>query len=156
MRFEFSFIYLSRAILRPIWGEAVKAHLKAGSTLYTTPAPSSGPLLAFILNIISGYSGLDYSSLSFHRIIESFKYAYAKRSDIGDPEHLEIGSLLSNLSDTTYANDIRELINDQRTSNDTKHYGASFAVEEDHGTAHVSIIAPNGDAVAITGTINYM
>lgn len=134
----------------------MEAKLKDGSTMYTTPAPTSGPLLAFILNIISGYSYMDYSALSFHRIVESFKYAYAKRSDIGDPEFLEIGSLLSNLSDTAYADDIRQLINDQVTSNDTKHYGASYAVEEDHGTAHVSIIAPNGDAVAITGTINYM
>lgn len=130
--------------------------MKDGATLYTTPAPSAGPLLAFILNIISGYDFMDYSALSFHRIIESFKYAYAKRSDIGDPAFLDIGPLLSNLSDTGYANDIRGLIDDKQTSNDTKHYGASYAIEEDHGTAHVSIIAPNGDAVAITGTINYM
>lgn len=134
----------------------MQAPLKDGATLFTTPAPSSGPLLAFILNIISGYDFMDYSALSFHRIIESFKYAYAKRSDIGDPEFLDIGALLSNLSDTGYANDIRGLINDKQTSNDTKHYGASYAIDEDHGTAHVSIIAPNGDAVAITGTINYM
>lgn len=150
------FLLIEMIIPRPVWGEAVQAHLTEGATLYTTPAPSSGPILAFILNIMSGYKGLDYSALSFHRIVESFKYAYAKRSDLGDPEFLNIGSLLSNLSDTAYADDIRGQIDDEQTSNDTLHYGASFTVEEDHGTAHVSIIAPNGDAVAITGTINYM
>lgn len=127
-----------------------------GSTLYSTPAPTSGPLLAFILNIVSGYEKMDFSALTFHRILESFKFAYAKRSDIGDPDFLDIGALLGNLSDTSYANSVREMISDLETFNDTKHYGANYTSEEDHGTAHVSIVAPNGDAVAITGTINYM
>lgn len=99
---------------------------------------------------------MEYSSLSFHRLVESFKFAYAKRSDIGDPAFVEISSLLSNLTDVEYANDIREQINDDLTYSDPKHYGANYTVQEDHGTAHASIIAPNGDAVAITGTINYM
>lgn len=89
-------------------------------------------------------------------MVESFKYAYAKRADLGDPEFVEISGLLANLSSTAFADEIRELINDNETSDDIKHYGANFSIEEDHGTAHVSIIAPNGDAVAITGTINYM
>lgn len=141
---------------RPVWGKAVTADLPNGAKLYTTPAPSSGPILAFILNILSGYNALDYSALSFHRIVESFKFAYAKRSDIGDPEFVEIAALLSNLSDVGYANDIRGLINDNLTFTDPKHYGANYTLPDDHGTAHVSIVAPNGDAVAITGTINYM
>lgn len=124
--------------------------------MYSTPAPTSGPILSFIINIISGYKYLDYSALSFHRIIEAFKYGYAKRTELGDPAFLEIDDLLANLTSSDYANGIRELIDDLQTFNDTKHYGANYSMPEDHGTAHVSIIAPNGDAVAITGTINYM
>jgi len=37
---------------------------------------------------------------------------------------------------------------------DPAHYGAVHYSVDDHGTAHVSIIAPNGDAAAITSTVN--
>ena len=94
--------------------------------------------------------------MSFHRILETFKYAYAKRTDLGDPAFVDIKDLLADLSDTNYASEIRKLIDDETTFNDHQHYGANFSIAEDHGTAHVSVIAPNGDAVAITGTINYM
>ncbi len=49
---------------------------------------------------------------------------------------------------------IRSQIEDDRTYNDPTHYGATFVVEEERGTAHTSVIAANGDAVAATSTIN--
>lgn len=49
---------------------------------------------------------------------------------------------------------IRSQIRDDKTFNDYKHYGARFDIPEDHGTAHLNILAPNGDAIAVTGTIN--
>lgn len=53
-----------------------------------------------------------------------------------------------------YAAEIRSKIEDDRTYEDYKHYGANFSIPDDHGTAHISVIAPNGDAVAVTTTIN--
>jgi gamma-glutamyltranspeptidase/glutathione hydrolase/leukotriene-C4 hydrolase len=47
-------------------------------------------------------------------------------------------------------------INDSFTVNNASYYGADFYVPDDHGTAHVSILAPNGDAVAVTSTVNLM
>ena len=35
-------------------------------------------------------------------------------------------------------------VHDNYTSNDEEYYGAEFYQEEDHGTAHVSVLAPNG------------
>ena len=34
------------------------------------------------------------------------------------------------------------------------HYGPELSQPMEEGTTHVSLIAPNGDAVAITNTIN--
>lgn len=105
---------------------------------------------------MNGYPSLDDSPLTYHRFMESLKFAFAKRSDLGDPKHVDIKPLLSDLRNVEYANKIRGMIDDNRTFADPKHYGAKFSSHEDHGTAHISIIAPNGDAVAITGTINYV
>lgn len=49
---------------------------------------------------------------------------------------------------------IRSRIEDNHTYDDHKHYGAEFDLVPDHGTANINIIAPNGDAVVATGTIN--
>ena len=47
-------------------------------------------------------------------------------------------------------------IDDTFTVNDPEYYGADFATREDHGTAHLSVLAPNGDAVSVTSTINLL
>lgn len=60
------------------------------------------------------------------------------------------------MSNPDYAAYIRSLIDDTKTYTDYKHYGANFSNTEDHGTAHMSIIAPNGDAISVTGTINFV
>ena len=53
-----------------------------------------------------------------------------------------------------YAASIRDKIHDYRTVNDPEYYNGNYMDVNDFGTAHVSIIAPNGDAVSVTGTIN--
>lgn len=64
--------------------------------------------------------------------------------------------MIRNLTDEKFAEGIRALIKDNQTYNDYKHYGAKFNLTEDHGTAHINILAPNGDAIAVTGSINTM
>lgn len=39
---------------------------------------------------------------------------------------------------------------------DYKYYGANFSNEPDHGTANMAVLAPNGDAIVVTSTINNM
>ena len=64
--------------------------------------------------------------------------------------------LIKNLTSTEYAESIRQLINDTRTYNNYEYYGAHYLDDSgQHGTAHISIVAPNGDAVSVTSSINY-
>ena len=60
-----------------------------GDTYYFPRAPSSGPLVQFMLNILDAYD-LDESKKldeeTYHKIIESMKHAYALRTANGDPE----------------------------------------------------------------------
>ena len=43
---------------------------------------------------------------------------------------------------------------DSRTVENATCYGASYYVPDDHGTAHISVLSPSGDAVTATSTIN--
>ena len=62
--------------------------------------------------------------------------------------------LVKNLTSEDYAYMTWQNINDSYTVNNASHYGADFFAPEDHGTTHLSVLAPNGDAVAVTSTIN--
>lgn len=53
-----------------------------------------------------------------------------------------------------FGKSIRQKIIDDKTWNNPAHYGAGDELLEDHGTAQISVMAPNGDAVAVTSSIN--
>lgn len=138
------------------WRKPVETTLKNGEHLYSMPLTSSGALLIFIMNLLKGYD-LQHDVLSYHRIMEAYKFAYAKRADLADPDFVESAEALqANLTSLEYANEIRKKIDDKRTHNEPGYYGEQFASPDDHGTAHISVLAPNGDAISATGTINYI
>ncbi|KAL0883007.1 hypothetical protein ABMA27_016494 [Loxostege sticticalis] len=133
-----------------------------GDTLYSPPPPSSGLILGYILNVLRGYkftrasiNSTEDKILTYHRIIEAFKFAYATRTKLGDEDFLDLKELIANASKPEYGAFIRQKINDSSTSNDTSYYGATVYNKDDAGTAHISIIAGNGDAVSITSSINF-
>lgn len=132
----------------------MSAVLNDNSTFYTFPLPSNGAIIVFMLNLLKDYD-LKHDALSYHRITEAFKFAYAKRSLLGDEPSDEIKEMMANLVSMDYATEIRKLIKDDSTSEDFGYYGAKYENQEDHGTAHISILMPNGDAIAATATINY-
>lgn len=63
---------------------------------------------------------------------------------------------MDDLTSPAYADEIRNKIDVTRTYNQYEHYGATnMDAAKPHGTSHISIIAPNGDAVSVTSSINY-
>lgn len=138
------------------WVKPSETVLKHGERLYSMPLSGAGDLLIFVMNLLKDYD-LKNDVISYHRIMEAFKFAYAKRSDLADPDFVEgVDALVKNLTSLDYANEIAKRIDDRRTHNEPGYYGEHFAVPEDHGTAHISILAPNGDAISATGTVNYI
>ncbi|KAI8034591.1 hypothetical protein M5D96_012644 [Drosophila gunungcola] len=136
----------------------VAAHVSNRYTLYSTPMPSSGPVLTFILNLMSELN-TDNEEIYWQRAVEAFKHAYGQRTNLGDmyadPVNGDsINGTLERMLQPEFLESIRKLIHDDRTSQEYLDYGANFTVEEDHGTAHMNVLATNGDAVSITSTIN--
>ncbi|XP_043236998.1 scoloptoxin SSD14-like isoform X1 [Amphibalanus amphitrite] len=143
------------------WVTPATARLSDGLSLYGVPAPGSGNLLTFVFNILDGYQYSQHRprteeqlNLMYHRIAEAFKYAFARRTELADPEFVDISELMANLTSRDYAEYIRGLIDDSRTFNDPDHYGVDVAPVSDSGTAHVSVIDAEGNAVSVTSTVN--
>lgn len=49
---------------------------------------------------------------------------------------------------------IREKINDNKVHKEIFDYGAQFMGEDDAGTSQTVVLAPNGDAVSVTSSVN--
>uniref|UniRef100_A0A182PV45 Gamma-glutamyltransferase n=1 Tax=Anopheles epiroticus TaxID=199890 RepID=A0A182PV45_9DIPT len=142
---------------RPDWVKPAEVNLRNNYTVYSTPLPASGEILNFILSILDGYEDLDeHDPLTWHRIVESFKHGYGKRSKAGDPRFLDQSDLFNKLTSKESIANVRKLILKNMTNDSYVYYGATSGRPEDHGTAHISVLAGNGDAVAVTSSINYL
>ena len=77
-----SWLWYSRVEVK----KSVGVKLSGNNVLHSTPLPGSRDVLAFILNILKHFklSPQDNVPLLSHRMAEAFKWAYAKRANLGD------------------------------------------------------------------------
>ncbi|XP_058468197.1 glutathione hydrolase 1 proenzyme-like isoform X2 [Malaya genurostris] len=143
------------------WNDSISIDIN-GDTMYVIPPPACGVLISFLINILKNYnfkpddlSTVNSTILTYHRIIEAFKHTYGKRTLIGDPKFFNIDDLVRDLTSSDYAEQIRLKIHDDTTKQLPQDYGAQFYMDNSHGTAHISVLGPNGDAVSVTSSVNF-
>ncbi|CAF3443074.1 unnamed protein product [Rotaria sp. Silwood1] len=145
---------------------AIQVTLGSDYTAYGVPPPASSAITLLILKVMDGYGLSPYSLDSdekqvrfYHILNELFKFAYAKRSAMGDEydsqteKNQDIEQLLKLILSPEYAEEIRDRINEHKTQ-PLEYYEPRFEPQTDHGTSHCSIIDSLGNAVAVTSTIN--
>lgn len=144
---------------KPKWATTNKSKLFNNQTIHTFPLPTSGNIINFMLNIFNEFDYHENHSTEdksvYHVMMEIFKFGFAKRTKLGDEESEEVLQALQEMGSLDYAKFIADLINLDKTFNEPEHYFANNSFVEDHGTSQISILAPNGDAVSMTTTVNY-
>ncbi|XP_076333038.1 scoloptoxin SSD14-like isoform X2 [Tachypleus tridentatus] len=152
---------------KPQWQKPIQSQSYNNLTFYGVPPPGSGVLVSYMINILEEYefnktsfSTNDQKVQNYHRMIETFKYAYAKRTELEDQgddtssfQYENISKLVQKLTSKEFAKETKNNIYDNQTF-DSNHYGVKAFIQADRGTSHLSIVAPNGDGIAVSSTIN--
>lgn len=58
-------------------------------TIYSAPPPGSGAILTFMMNVLRRLLPVGNENVMWQRIIETFKWAYARRTEFGDPDFVK-------------------------------------------------------------------
>jgi gamma-glutamyltranspeptidase/glutathione hydrolase len=127
-----------------------------GYHVISAPPPSSGgAVICEILNIVEGYplKELGYrSAQAVHYQIEAMRHAYVDRNSyLGDPDFVK--NPLDRLLDKGYAAALRAAI-DPAKAGVSKDLKPGVAPHEGTNTTHYSIVDKEGNAVAVTYTLN--
>ncbi|KAF8383364.1 hypothetical protein PRIPAC_72506 [Pristionchus pacificus] len=146
----------------PLVRPAITSAITDSITQCGPPPPSSWIVTQLIVRIMAELypeprrlEDLD-SVLFYHRLIEAEKFAYARRTRLGDPQKYYNPGMEDTVKELTnpaaakmYAARIRDEGPQANAAYEVKGY-----VKEDHGTSHVSVIDEQGNAVAVTSSIN--
>jgi gamma-glutamyltranspeptidase/glutathione hydrolase len=143
-----------------------------GYEIISSPPPSSGGVAMIeALNILEGFDLAKFgnrSAQSMHLTLEAYRRAYFDRAEfLGDPDFSKIP--VAQLIDKKYGDAWRETIDPSHASvsNDLRRpavfgqldrYAAQHPqpknVREPEHTTHYSVVDPDGNAVAVTTTLN--
>lgn len=124
-----------------------------GYTVESVPAPGSGPVVLSILNFLESYP-LKQDVISYHRILEAFKFGYAQRELLGDPKFntAAIENATNVMISKAEATRLRNMTGN--VTHDASFYVQNVGVRQDRGTAHLSVIDTAELMVSVTTTVN--
>ena len=127
-----------------------------GYRIVSAPPPSSGGVvLCEILGVLEAYPLADWgfgSARAVHHEVEAMRHAYVDRNSyLGDPDFVR--NPVERLLDRTYAAQIRAAI-DPAKAGSSRDLKPGVAPHEGMNTTHYSIVDKDGNAVAVTYTLN--
>lgn len=128
-----------------------------GYEVYSMPPPSSGGIhIIEILNILENF---DLAKMGFgsadaiQTVAEAEKYAYADRSEyLGDPDFFKVP--VKALTSKAYAKTLAQQINLDKARPSSEIKPGKLEPYESNQTTHFSVVDKDGNAVAVTYTLN--
>jgi gamma-glutamyltranspeptidase / glutathione hydrolase len=127
-----------------------------GYRVISSPPPGGGTTLCQMLNILSGY---DLQQLgwrtpeSLHPLLSAMLFAFSDRNKyLGDPDFVD--NPLEKLLSSEYAGSVRQQIATTNRAIDPETVYDSEVQSEGTNTTHYSVMDKEGNAVAVTYTIN--
>ncbi|ENC9174034.1 gamma-glutamyltransferase [Salmonella enterica subsp. diarizonae serovar (6),14:z10:z] len=128
-----------------------------GYQIFSMPPPSSGGIhIVQILNILENFDMNKYgfgSADAIQIMAEAEKYAYADRSEyLGDPDFVNVPWRA--LTSKTYAKSIAGQIDINKAKPSSEIRPGKLAPYESDQTTHFSVVDKDGNAVAVTYTLN--
>ncbi|KAG9103041.1 hypothetical protein FRC06_000368 [Ceratobasidium sp. 370] len=134
-----------------------------GRRIYTTHAPSSGPVLLHVLNALDRFGAgpnihnkvamKEESGLWWHRVVEALKFGSAARTRLGDPGFSVNKVLMDEIPTKEFGDQVSARITDDKTHT-PEYYNPIYDVQIDHGTTHTSAADSDGTAIALTSSVN--
>jgi gamma-glutamyltranspeptidase/glutathione hydrolase len=127
-----------------------------GNTIVSFPGPSSGGVIVIgLLNALEaeepragGYRPEHF----LHVMIEAEKRLYAMREEMGDPGFApKMAALTAQMTSKRFAKQVRAQITEKASPT-----AAVKPITESPDTTHISVIDAEGNAVALTTTVNYV
>ncbi|MGD2217248.1 MAG: gamma-glutamyltransferase [Gemmatimonadales bacterium] len=140
----------------PAWREPIAFYYREHTVISMAPVSSGGATLAAMAKILEGY---DLSSLDWHRtghvhlLAEAWKRAYADRNAyLADPDFVEMP--LDRMISAEYAAERRATIDRHRATPSAQIGPGLGTPARERNTTHISVVDAQGNAVALTTTIN--
>ncbi|XP_071121764.1 glutathione hydrolase 1 proenzyme-like [Mytilus edulis] len=142
--------------------ESSGIHVDLGDMiLLTHGAPSGGPVMGLTMKILEGMGinednlkDTPSKALAYHKMIEAIKLSYGERFKLGDEDFVDgVKELVEKMISEEFAANLRGKI-DLTKTHDIEYYANATEAAHDQGTAHVSVLSPEGDAVSVTSTVN--
>ncbi|WP_438442657.1 gamma-glutamyltransferase [Kluyvera georgiana] len=128
-----------------------------GYEVFSMPPPSSGGIhIVQILNILENFDLHKYgfgSADAMQLMAEAEKHAYADRSEyLGDPDFVKVP--WQALTNKAYAKSIADQIDINKAKPSSQIKPGKLAPYESNQTTHFSVVDKDGNAVAVTYTLN--
>lgn len=141
---------------RAVWRTPVKSQYKNYQIIGMPPPSSGGVALAQLLQMVASYPLNKWGPTSDSTIqvmVEAERRVYADRSKwLGDPDFVKVP--VSELIDPTYVNSRMNSMSFAQATKSSDIQAGAFPGYETPETTHYSIVDGDGNAVAITTTLN--
>lgn len=141
---------------KPVWRKPIQFSYKDLKIFSMSPPSSGGITLAQIMTMVEPFSLSKYqhNSLEYIQILtEAEKRAYADRNYyLGDPDFVTIP--IQNLLNKDYLSQRMSSFSFEKATISSSISNGKFIAKESDETTHYSIIDTQGNAVAVTTTLN--